>query len=169
MAKSNYFAMMMVREGDADGVVTGLKLTYPETIRPALQIFGLRQGVKVATGMYMMVLKDSVKFFADPTINIDPSSEVLADIAVQTADAVTALGVTPRVAMLSFSNFGSVQHEQARKVSRALELIRAARPNLEVDGEMQADIALDRTKMDAMYPFCRLSDAAPPMSWSSRR
>jgi malate dehydrogenase (oxaloacetate-decarboxylating)(NADP+) len=110
--------------------------------------------------MYMMVLKDSVKFFADPTINIDPGPELLADIAIQASDAVEAMGVTPRVALISFSNFGSVTHPEAIKVARALALIRAARPGLEVDGEMQADIALDRSRMEMMFPFCRLSDAA---------
>ncbi|HET6612897.1 MAG TPA: NADP-dependent malic enzyme [Kofleriaceae bacterium] len=160
MVQSNYFGTMMLKNGDADGLVSGFRLTYPETIRPALQIFGLRPGVKVATGMYMMVLRDTVKFFADATINIEPDAETLADIAIQVADAVRALGITPRVAMISFSNFGSVKHPQSIKVKQALELVVARRPDLEIDGEMQADFALDRDKMEAVYPFSRLSDAA---------
>ncbi len=160
LRKTNYFGMMMVRNGHADGLVSGLKLAYPETIRPALEILGIRSGVKVATGMYMMVLKDRVVFFADASINIEPTAEVLADITVQVSDAVRDMGVEPRVAMVSFSNFGSVPHPQARLVQGALGLVRERRPDLEVDGEMQADVALSKANMDAMFPFCRLSDAA---------
>jgi malate dehydrogenase (oxaloacetate-decarboxylating)(NADP+) len=160
LRKTNYFGMMMVRNGHADGLVSGLKLAYPETIRPALQILGLRPGVKVATGMYMMVLKDSVKFFADASINIEPDAEMLADITVQVSDAVRDMGVEPRVAMVSFSNFGSVDHPQARLVRQALAVVHERRPDLEVDGEMQADVALNRATMESLFPFCRLSDAA---------
>jgi malate dehydrogenase (oxaloacetate-decarboxylating)(NADP+) len=160
LAKSNYFGMMMVRNGDADGLVSGLKLSYPETIRPALQILGLRPGVRVATGMYMMVLKDTVKFFADATINIDPDAETLADIAIQVADAVAELHIVPRVAMISFSNFGSVRHPQAVKVQRAVELVRARRPDIQIDGEVQVDYALDKSKLDQEFPFSRLDDGA---------
>ena len=159
VARSNYFGMMMLEAGEADAVVSGLKLNYPETLRPALQILGLRTGVKVATGMYMMVVRDKVKFFADASINIDPNAEELADIAVQVADAVAAMGIEPKVAMVSFSNFGSVQHPEVTKVRNALELVRAARPDLQVDGEMQADVALDKQAM-ASFPFCKLDDEA---------
>jgi malate dehydrogenase (oxaloacetate-decarboxylating)(NADP+) len=160
MRKTNYFGMMMVRNGHADGLVSGLKLAYPETLRPALQILGLRPGVKVATGMYMMVLKAKVVFFADASINIEPDADMLADITVQVSDAVRDMGVEPRVAMISFSNFGSVNHAQARLVQGALAVVRARRPELEVDGEMQADVALSKATMDSLFPFCRLSDAA---------
>ena len=160
MRKTNYFGMMMVRNGHADGLVSGLKLAYPDTIRPALQVLGLRPGVRVATGMYMMVLKDKVVFFADASINIEPDAGTLADIAVQVSDAVRNMGVEPRVAMVSFSNFGSVNHPQAKLVSDALAVVRDRRPDLEVDGEMQADVALSKSLMDSMFPFCRLSDAA---------
>jgi malate dehydrogenase (oxaloacetate-decarboxylating)(NADP+) len=160
MRKTNYFGMMMVRNGHADGLVSGLKLAYPDTIRPALQVLGLRPGVRVATGMYMMVLKDKVVFFADASINIEPDAETLADITVQVSDAVRNMGVEPRVAMVSFSNFGSVNHPQAKLVYDALGVVRDRRPDLEVDGEMQADVALSKSLMDSMFPFCRLSDAA---------
>jgi len=159
ITKSNYFGAMMVRKGDAEGLVSGLKTSYPETIRPALQVLGLKPGVRVATGMYMIVLKDSVKFFADATINISPNSEVLADIAVQVADAVSALGVKPRVAMISFSNFGSAKHPDVDNVRMALDAVRKLRPDLEIDGELQADIALDKNKLD-QFPFTTLTDAA---------
>ncbi len=108
----------------------------------------------------MMVLQKSVKFFVDATINIDPDAETLADIAVQMSDAVAALGVTPRVAMISFSNFGSVKHPDVAKVQTALELIRERRPDLEIDGEMQPDLALDEGKRRSRYPFSRLTRSA---------
>jgi malate dehydrogenase (oxaloacetate-decarboxylating)(NADP+) len=160
VSKANYFGTMMVQSGDADGLVSGLRLTFPETVRPALQILGLCPGVKVATSMYMMLLKDRVKFFSDATINIDPDAETLADIAVQVTDAVAAMGITPRAAMISFANFGSVQHPEISKVKRALDLVREARPDLEIDGEMQIDYALDRAKLEKQFPFSHLTQPA---------
>ena len=160
LRKTNYFGMMMVKNGHADGLVSGLKLAYPETVRPALQILGLKPGVKVATGMYMMVLQHTVKFFADATINISPDAETLADIAVQVADAVRSLGVEPRVAMISFSNFGSVSHPEVTKVQEALEMVREARPDIAIEGEMQADMAVDFEQLKSQFPFARLTDAA---------
>jgi malate dehydrogenase (oxaloacetate-decarboxylating)(NADP+) len=155
-----YFGMMMVRRGDADGLVAGLTAPYPETIRPALQILGIRPDVRRATGMYMMLLKNDVKFFADATLNIDPDAETLADIAIQVADAARAFEVTPRVAMISFSNFGSAPHPESKKVADAVEIIRRQRPDLEVDGEVQADIAVEPEKMRDLFPFSRLTDEA---------
>ena len=155
-----YFGMMMVRRGDADGLVAGLTAPYPETIRPALQILGIRPDVRRATGMYMMLLKNDVKFFADATLNIDPDAETLADIAIQVADAARAFEVTPRVAMISFSNFGSAPHPESIKVAEAVELVRRQRPDLEVDGEVQADIAVEPEKMRDLFPFSRLTDEA---------
>jgi malate dehydrogenase (oxaloacetate-decarboxylating)(NADP+) len=155
-----YFGMMMVRKGDADGLVAGLTAPYPDTIRPALQVLGIRPDVRRATGMYMMLLKNDVKFFADATVNIDPDPETLADIAVQVADAVRAFEITPRVAMVSFSNFGSAPHPESLKVAAAVELVRKRRPDLEIDGEVQADIAVDADKLHELFPFTRLTDAA---------
>jgi malate dehydrogenase (oxaloacetate-decarboxylating)(NADP+) len=158
--KSDYYAALMVECGDADGIVTGLRLNYPETVRPLLEIFGLSPGVKVAVGMYMMVMKNSVKFFSDTVFNIDPDAETLADITLQTADAVQSFGITPRIAMISYSNFGAVNHPGIRKIREAIELVRAARPDLEIDGEMQPEIALDSERRKAYYPFSRLSRSA---------
>src|SRR5262249_40797635 len=110
ITKSDYYAAIMVDRGDADGMVTGLRLNSPETVRPPLEIFGLSPGAKVAAGMYMIVQQNSVRFFGDTVFNIDPDAETLADITVQMADAVQGFGVTPRVAMISYSNFGSVRH-----------------------------------------------------------
>ncbi|WP_428262744.1 NADP-dependent malic enzyme [Haliangium sp.] len=160
VSKNHYYGMMMVHSGEADGLVAGLTLTFPETIRPALQILGLTPGAEAATSMYMMLFKDQVKFFADPTINIDPNAEKLANTAIQVSDAVAAMGIKPRVAMISFSNFGSVVHPAVDKAVRALELVRQKRPELEIEGEMQVDYALDKSKLDELFPFSRLSDAA---------
>jgi malate dehydrogenase (oxaloacetate-decarboxylating)(NADP+) len=135
-------------------------LNYPESVRPALQVLGLLPGVKVAVGMYMMVLKNSVKFFGDTVFNIAPDAEALADITVQMADAVTALGVGPRVAMISYSNFGSVEHPEVRTVQRALDLVRDRRPDLEIDGEMRPEIALDPARRREHFPFSRLTRSA---------
>jgi malate dehydrogenase (oxaloacetate-decarboxylating)(NADP+) len=154
------FGMLMVRRGDADGLVAGLTAPYPETIRPALQILGMRPDVRRACGMYMMLLKNDVKFFADATVNIDPDAETLADIAIQVADAVRAFEITPRIAMISFSNFGSAPHPSSQKVARAVEIVRRLRPDLEIDGEVQADIAVEPEKMRELFPFSRLTEAA---------
>ncbi|MDB4979414.1 MAG: allosteric NADP-dependent malic enzyme [Myxococcales bacterium] len=155
-----YFGMMMVRHGDADGLVAGLTAPYPETIRPALQVLGIRPDVRRATGMYMMLLKNDVKFFADATVNIEPDAETLADTAIQVADAVKAFEIVPRVAMISFSNFGSAPHPESQKVAAAVALVRKRRPDIEIDGEVQADIAVDAGKLRELFPFSRLTDAA---------
>jgi malate dehydrogenase (oxaloacetate-decarboxylating)(NADP+) len=155
-----YFGMMMVRHGDADGLVAGLTAPYPDTIRPALQVLGTRPDVRRASGMYMMLLKNDVKFFADATMNIEPDAETLADIAIQVADAVKTFEITPRIAMISFSNFGSAPHPESAKVAKAVEIVRKLRPDLEIDGEVQADIAVEPEKMRELFPFSRLSDEA---------
>ena len=160
MNRRNHFGMMMVRRGDADGLVAGLTAPYPDTIRPALQILGIRPDVRRATGMYMMVLKNDVKFFADATVNIDPDAETLADTAIQVADAARTFEVAPRIAMISFSNFGSAPHPESQKVAAAVEIVRQRRPDLEIDGEMQADIAVEPEKLHELFPFSRLTDEA---------
>ncbi|HTJ41727.1 MAG TPA: NADP-dependent malic enzyme [Kofleriaceae bacterium] len=167
VAKSNIYGLMMVSEGDADGLVGGLKLTYPETVRPALQILGMAPGAKVAVGMYMMVMQNSVKFFADTVFNIDPDAEALADIAVQTSDAVAALGVRPRVAMISYSNFGAVRHPEVEKVATAIDIVRRRRPELEIDGEMQPELALSAERRAERFPFSRLTSSANVLIFKS--
>jgi malate dehydrogenase (oxaloacetate-decarboxylating)(NADP+) len=157
----------MLELGEVDGLVSGLKLAFPDTLRPALEILDLAPGVEVAAGMYMMVLQNSVKFFGDATINIDPDARMLAEIAVQMADQVAALGVTPRVAMISYSNFGSVKHPDVVKVQEALELVRARRPDLEIDGEMQPEVALDENRRKARYPFSTLGRNANVLVFSN--
>ncbi|HSC89464.1 MAG TPA: phosphate acyltransferase, partial [Polyangiaceae bacterium] len=149
------FAMMMLESGDADGVVAGARQDYPATIRPALRIIGVRNDVKSACGMYMVVTKQNVHFLADTTINIDPDAETLAEIALLAAERVTELGIVPRVAMLSFSNFGDAPHPASRKVAEATRIVKARRPDLMIDGEMQANLALDPEDRKA-YPFSTL-------------
>ncbi len=143
----------MLDAGDADGVISGLTQSYPDTIRPALQIVGTAPGVRRVSGLYILVLKDRTFFFADTTVNIDPTAEELAEIALLTADAVRRFDMDPSLAMISFSNFGSNVHEKARKVRRAVELIKAARPDLPVEGEMQADLAVVPEMLAAEYPW----------------
>jgi malate dehydrogenase (oxaloacetate-decarboxylating)(NADP+) len=160
MQKSDYYGAIMVDRGDADGMVTGLRLNYPETVRPPLEIFGLSPGAKVAVGMYMMVLQNSVLFCGDTVFNIQPDAETLADITTQMADAVQGFGVVPRIAVISYSNFGSVKHPEVRKLQQAIELVRQRRPDLEIDGEMQPEMALDPERRRQYYGFSRLTRRA---------
>ncbi|HLV19741.1 MAG TPA: NADP-dependent malic enzyme [Polyangiaceae bacterium] len=153
------FGLMMVRLGDADGLVAGMQQDYPATIRPALQIVGVREGVHRAAGMYMVVTKSDVKFLADTTINISPDAETLAETAILAADLVHDLGIVPRVAMLSFSNFGDAPHPESLKVAAATAMIKQRRPDLMVDGEMQANVALD-VEARTPYPFSALRGSA---------
>src|SRR5581483_1374316 len=155
----NAYGSMMVRMGEADALVSGLASHYPDALRPALQILGLKKGARRAVGMYMMTLKSRVLFLADATVNIDPSAEDLAEIAMQTAKVARQFDVEPRVAMLSFSNFGSTRHPFAEKVARAVEILRQRAPDLMVDGEMQADTALVPDLL-AEYPFSKLKEPA---------
>ncbi len=165
--KSDYYAAMMVERGDADGMVTGLRLNYPDTVRPALQIFGLQPGAKVAVGMYMMVLQNSVKFFGDTVFNIDPDAETLANITMQMADAAAAFGIVPRVALISYSNFGSVSHPEVTKIRQALAIVQRARPDLEIDGEMQPEIAHEADRRALYSPFSNLTRGANVLVFGS--
>ena len=167
LQKSDYYAAVMVERGDADGMVSGLRLSYPDTVRPPLEIFGLTPGTRVAVGMYMMVLQNTVKFFGDTVFNIDPDAEELADIALQMADAVQGFGVTPRVAMISYSNFGSVKHPEVTKIREAIDIVRRKRPDLEIDGEMQPEMALDVDTRNRYYGFSRLTRAANTLVFPS--
>ncbi|MFL5814191.1 MAG: NADP-dependent malic enzyme [Bdellovibrionia bacterium] len=153
MKNNNYFAAMMVEMGDADGMVGGTAQSYPETLRPAIQVIGPNPGSRLA-GIYMMIFKRRVLWFADTTVNINPTAEELADIAIQTAELARRYSVEePKVAMLSFSNFGSNGHESAVKVRRATEIVRERMPNLKIDGEMQADTAVTPEISKESFPF----------------
>ena len=156
----NYFAAMMVRMGDADAMIAGLTSHYPETIRPALEVLDLQPGVKRVSGMYIMIIKGKVYFFADTTVNVDPSAEELAEIAILSANAVKRFGIEPRVAMLSFSNFGSAPYPSSNKVRKATELVKQLAPDLLVEGEMQADTAVVPSILNELYPFSKLQSRA---------
>lgn len=153
MKQPNYFGSMMVELGQADALLNGLGQSYPETIRPAIQVIGAKPGSRLA-GIYMLIFKKRLLWFADTTVNIEPTAEELADIALQTAEFAQSFMVAePRVAMLSFSNFGSNEHPYAMKVRRATQLVKDRNPMLIVDGEMQADTALVPDISSQSYPF----------------
>jgi malate dehydrogenase (oxaloacetate-decarboxylating)(NADP+) len=155
-----YYGLLMLRSGRADALVAGEDMYYPDAIRPALEVIGAEPGRKHVSGIYMMIFRQQTFFFADTTVNIDPDAETLAEIASATASFVWRLGVEPRVAMLSFSNFGSVKHPAAAKVQRAVALLHEREPALQVDGEMQADTAVVERILTKTYPFAKLRSAA---------
>ena len=160
MRERNHFGMMMVAERRADGIVTGLNFAYSDTVRPALQIIGLRPGIRKIAGMYLMLHKNGMYFFGDTTVNVDMDAETLADVAELIADAAKTFEAVPRVAMLSFSNFGSVRDPRSTMVARAVELLRRRRPDLEVEGEMQANVAVDFGLQQRIFPSTRLTGPA---------
>jgi len=155
-----YYGLLMLRTGRADAVVLGEEMNYPDAIGPALEVVGAEPGRRRVAGIYMLVFQQETFFLADCTVNIDPDAEVLAEIASATAQFVWRLGIEPRVAMLSFSNFGSVRHPLADKARRAVELLHDREPQLQVDGEMQADTAVVEQILLRRYPFARLRSAA---------
>jgi len=155
----NVIAPMMIHAGEADASISGLTYEYPDVIRPALQIFHTRAGAKRAAGVYLVIVKGRVYLFTDATVNIDPDAETLAEIAVLAADFAKTLDLEPRVAMLSFSNFGSTPHPESEKVRKAVQIVRERRPDLAVDGEMQADAAVVPEIIEQRYPFSCVKDA----------
>ena len=160
MDHRNIFGSMMVRMGDADALVAGISQNYPDTIRPALQVIGVREGIHKVSGIYLIITrKGDLYFLADATVNINPSAEDLAEIALCVAQEARRFNVEPRVAMLSFSSFGSTKHEYCDKMRRAAELARFADPTLIIDGEVQADIAVSAKKLEA-FPFSSLKGGA---------
>jgi malate dehydrogenase (oxaloacetate-decarboxylating)(NADP+) len=159
MTRPTQFGLMMLKLGDADAYLNGLTYEYAEVIRPALQAFHTRAGATRASGVYIMVIKGRVYFFTDATVNIDPDAETLCEIAILAADFARTLEIEPKVAMLSFSNFGSTPHPSSDKVREAVELVRRKRPDIPVDGEMQADTAVVADIVEQRYPFSQVKDA----------
>ncbi|HXG69828.1 MAG TPA: phosphate acyltransferase, partial [Gemmatimonadaceae bacterium] len=155
-----YFGSVMVACGDADALLAGVGMHYPETIRPALQVIGPHPKAEVVSGIYMLVFDKHVIFCGDTTVNIDPTAEQLAQIAYSAGRIVRTFGMVPKIAMLSFSNFGSVRHPQTDKVAKAVALLRKRDPDLIVDGEMQADTAMDEQILKSAYPFSALKERA---------
>jgi malate dehydrogenase (oxaloacetate-decarboxylating)(NADP+) len=157
----NYFGSMMVRMGDADALVSGVTQHYPDTIRPALQVVKVHEGAHKVAGLYAIITRGGeMLFLADCSVNIEPTSEDLAEIALESARTARRFNVEPRVAMLSFSNFGSTKHPQVEKVRRATELVKQADPFLIVDGEIMADTAVSPEIILRDYPFSSLIGGA---------
>jgi malate dehydrogenase (oxaloacetate-decarboxylating)(NADP+) len=156
----SYHACMMLEAGHCDAMVSGAEAHYPDAIRPALETIGPAPDHPAVCSIYMMILPQETYFFADCTVNIEPDATQLADIASATARFVWRLGIEPRVAMLSFSNFGSARHPASIKVAEAVSLLHRREPALMVDGEMQADTAVVASILKERYPFARLRTAA---------
>ena len=160
MKYPNYFGSMMVKFGDADTLISGLTTDYPTTIRPALQCVGVRDGLNIVSGLYIVAAKKKVYFFADTTVNVNPNSEQLAEIAISAADTVQEFDIVPKVAMLSFSNFGSSPYPETIKVKNAVEIVKLKRPDIIVDGEMQADTAVVPEIIESDYQFSSIKGGA---------
>ncbi|MBL7708747.1 MAG: NADP-dependent malic enzyme [Chitinophagaceae bacterium] len=158
MKDRNYFGCMMVECGDADAMISGLAKNYPDTIRPAIQTIGTEEGVQNIAGMYMMLTKKGPLFLADTTVNFNPTAEQLAEITLMVAKEVKHFNITPRIALLSYSNFGSSNSREARLVAEARRIVKTKMPSLIVDGEMQASVAFNKDLMKENYPFSELVD-----------
>ncbi|NBO48889.1 MAG: NADP-dependent malic enzyme [Chitinophagia bacterium] len=159
MRDRNHFGCMMVEMGDADAMISGLSRNYPDTIRPAIQIIGKEEGVSKIAGMYIMLTKKGPLFLADTTVNFNPTSEELADITLLVAKEVRTFGITPRIAMLSYSNFGSSDTPEAITVRNARAIVKQKNPSLIVEGEMQGIVAFNKEVMRESYPFSELVEA----------
>lgn len=157
MNERNYYGSMMVEVGEADALISGLTRKYSDTIRPALQIIGTQDAVKKVAGMYIMVTKKGPVFFADTTINVNPTADDLAEITVLTAWAVQQYNIRPRIALLSYSNFGSTDDPTAKKVRDAVAILHQKFPGMMVDGEMQANFALNPHLLSDNFPFCEFA------------
>jgi malate dehydrogenase (oxaloacetate-decarboxylating)(NADP+) len=156
MRERNYFGCMMVETGEADALISGLTRKYPDTIRPALQVIGMEEGAKRVAGMYIIETKRGPLFLADTTVNFNPTAEELADITMMVAKEVKHFNITPRIAMLSYSNFGSSQTPEAQTMSKAREIVKQRDPSLIVDGEIQAAMAFNKEILKDNYPFTEL-------------
>lgn len=158
MKDRNHYGCMMVECGDADAMISGLTKNYPDTIRPAIQIIGMEEGVSKIAGMYMMLTKRGPLFLADTTVNFNPTAEELAEITLLAAKEIRQFNIIPRIALLSYSNFGSSNSPEAKLVAKARKLVKEKMPTLIVDGEMQASVAFNKEMMQENYPFSELAN-----------
>lgn len=158
MKDRNYFGCMLVESGEADAMISGLTRNYADAIRPAIHIIGTEEGVRKIAGMYLLLTKKGPLFLADTTVNFNPTAEELADITLMVAKEVRNFNLTPRVAMLSYSNFGSSDSPEAKLVAEARKIVKKRNPSLIVDGEMQASIAFNQEILRDNYPFSELVD-----------
>jgi malate dehydrogenase (oxaloacetate-decarboxylating)(NADP+) len=161
MKERTHFGCMMVETGMADAMISGLSRKYSDTIRPALQIIGKDENVRKIAGMYIMLTKRGPLFLADATVNFNPRADELADITQLVAKEVRAFGITPRIAMLSYSNFGSSDSAEAKLVARAREIVKEREPNIVCDGEIQPIVAFNKDILKENYPFSELVNGAP--------
>ncbi|GAA4469510.1 NADP-dependent malic enzyme [Nibrella saemangeumensis] len=154
----NYFGAMMVETGEADALISGLTRNYPDTIRPALQVIGRESGIQKVAGMYILLTKRGPLFFSDTTVNFNPTAEEVVEITEMTAKAVERFNIKPRIALVSYSNFGSAKGEDAQKMNRAVEILQQKHPDMIVDGEIQAHLAFDTELLRQNHPFSKLVD-----------
>jgi malate dehydrogenase (oxaloacetate-decarboxylating)(NADP+) len=157
MRERNYFGAMMVNEGEADGLVTGHSRSYPSVVKPMLQLIEKEPGVSLVATTNMMLTSRGPMFLSDTAINIDPSADDLAKIAIMTAKTAKIFGIEPVIAMVSFSNFGSSHNKGATKVREAVAYLHKHHPDIVVDGEIQADFALNPEMLKAKFPFSKLA------------
>jgi len=158
MRERNYFGSMMVRTGAADALISGLTRKYPATVKPALQVIGIRKGVSRVAGLYIIMTKNGPVFFSDTTVNINPTAEELVDITILSAEAVSNLNIVPKIALLSYANFGSAEGADAIKMREVARILHERRPDLIVDGELQANFAMNNNMLKEQFPFSCLVD-----------
>jgi malate dehydrogenase (oxaloacetate-decarboxylating)(NADP+) len=156
MRDRNHFAPMMVDQGEADALISGLTKNYPSTIKPALQILGKEEGIDKVAGMYIMLSNKGTLFFSDTTVNINPNTQDIVDITKLTYDAVKKFNMNPRIALLSYSNFGSADGETPKKMADARKILKEKYPFMVVDGDLQANIALNQKMLQENFPFSEL-------------
>jgi malate dehydrogenase (oxaloacetate-decarboxylating)(NADP+) len=159
MRDRNYFGASMVEFGQADALISGLTRNYATTVKPALQIIGTQPGVNRVAGMYMMLTKRGPVFFADTTINVNPVAQELVDITVLVNKSVKQFNIVPRIALLSYSNFGSNEGDGPQKIQEAVSILHKQYPDIIVDGELQANFALNGALLNDNFPFSKLKDA----------
>jgi len=152
----NYFGAMMVETGEADALISGLTRSYPDTIRPALQVIGKEPGVKKVAGMYILLTKRGPLFFSDTTVNFNPTAEEIVEITELTARTVERFNIKPRIGLVTYSNFGSAKGEDAEKMNRAVEILQQRHPDMIVDGEIQAHLAFNTELLEQNHPFSKL-------------
>jgi malate dehydrogenase (oxaloacetate-decarboxylating)(NADP+) len=157
MMTRNYFGAAMVESGEADALISGLTRKYPATIKPALQIIGADDTYQKVAGMYIMITKKGPLFFADATVNLNPTAEDIVTITELTARAVKQLNIEPRIALLSYSNFGSTDAEGPKKMALAAKMLKQKYPDMIVDGEMQANFAVNSELLKEFFPFSELT------------
>ena len=158
MRERNYYGSMMVEMGAADALISGITRNYRATVKPALEVIGKEEGVNNVVGMYIMRTKKGTLFLADTTINLDPTAEEIADMSIMIAKKVKQFRIKPRIALLSYSNFGSTRTKDSEKMAEAAAILKKENPNLVVDGEIQGDFALDTEKMQRVFPFSILAE-----------